>query len=179
MYVIRTITGIIAGVCAGLDAGLGVVPGAIFAASRHGNRVGPVASNLIPHHLIVPEFQFAVVVIVPAWTDGFVIEIVFPGVGLHDSAGDGDIGTFAVLSASLAQENSRAQASRREVVRFIARILLIPDNFVTRSTVVNAVAFDSGDFAVADQTLGNQFDGNGLRGNIVFFHFSVHIMFAL
>lgn len=66
MYVIRTITGIIAGMRAGLDAGLGVVSGAIFTILRHGNRRGPIAVYLVSHHHIVPELQFTVIVIVPA-----------------------------------------------------------------------------------------------------------------
>ena len=66
MYVIGACLDSKTGVGAGLDAGLGVVPGAIFAAGADRDRVGPVASNLIPHHHIVPEFQFAAVVIVPA-----------------------------------------------------------------------------------------------------------------
>ena len=63
---IRAGFGIIAGVRARLDPGFGVVPGAIFAASRHGNRIRPIAVYLVSHHHIVPELQCAVVVAVTA-----------------------------------------------------------------------------------------------------------------
>ncbi len=43
-------------------------------------------------------------------------------------------------------------------------------------TIVYAFAVNSGNFAVADNTLGNQFNGNGLRCNIVFFHLAIHIV---